>query len=308
MSDFAIQEWAVSALGRTYEKPFFLAVGFRSPHLPWYMPKEYLNMYPIEKVELPYIDGSDLEDVPLPGKLVAWWSPIRKVARFEDSDHHKIVEANQWHYAVQAYSAASTFVDERIGAVLDTLHNSKHANNTVVILFSDHGWQLGEKQKWRKMALWEDATRVPLVVSYPGQLPKGVISNAPVSLVDIFPTVLDLAELPSPGHDIDGRSLVEAMESSEQPRRGVVTTFMGHHGVRTKRYRYIRYANGDTELYDHVHDPMEHRNLLAVQGERIQHAEVAASLDSYISELHPRRDRKHIEEAPEDIGKLSLDD
>ena len=179
-------------------------------------------------------------------------------------DHASVVDANQWEKAVQAYLACITFADAQIGRLLDALDDERRTRkNTIVVLWGDHGWHLGEKQHWRKFALWEEATRVPLIVVAPGVTKAGQRCDRTVDLLDLYPTLVELCGLP-PKKGLEGQSLVPAAEG---PEGGVGPP--GAHDARprtttrsaTERWRYIRYADGSEELYDHDADPLEWKNL-----------------------------------------------
>lgn len=150
MSDAKVAEWVADKLRGSHDKPFFLACGIFRPHLPWYVPEKYLNRFPLASIRLPRVFNGDLHDVPKVGVRMA--RPER--------DHASVVEHGQWRHAVQAYLASVNFADDMIGQVLDALEESGRADSTVIVLWGDHGWHLGEKHHWRKFALWEEATRV----------------------------------------------------------------------------------------------------------------------------------------------------
>lgn len=289
MSDVQIAEWAIEALGKDYDRPFFLGVGFHFPHLPWYLPRVHLDRYPTESVALPVVREDDLDDVPPEGRKIAWWSPRTKTTDYEGSDHRKVLDAGVWKSAVRAYSAASTFVDDQIGRVLEALDNSAHADNTIVVAFADNGWHLGEKQRWRKMALWEESTRIPLVISYPKMLPRGREVGFAVSLVDLYPTLLEMAGLPAPDHELDGESLIRTLDGGNAAgeRFALSVWGRGNVAIRDDRWRYIRYARSGEELYDHAGDRMEHVNLLALPDAE-RHAERVAEFNRIIDRYHPR--------------------
>jgi arylsulfatase A-like enzyme len=239
-------------LRRKQEKPFFLAVGLIRPHLPFYAPRKYFDQYPLEKIQLPKTLPSDLEDVPEAGRLIA--KP--------KGDHRRVVEAKQWERAVQAYLACITFADAQIGRLLEALDRSDYAHNTVIVLWSDHGWHLGEKAHWRKFALWEEATRVTFMVVAPGVTTAGERSERTVNLLDVYPTLLDLCGLPQKP-SLEGSSLLPLLKDPRAPwqRPAVTTHGRNNHAVRDERWRYIRYADASEELYDHEADPLEWKNL-----------------------------------------------
>jgi len=252
MADFKTVDWAIEQLGRTHEKPLFLAVGLHKPHLPWYVPRKYFDLYPLDKIQRPVAPADDLHDVPAVG---------RQMARPE-ADHRRVVESKNWDRAVQGYLASISFADAQIGRLVDALDKSPPAGRTIVVLWGDHGWHLGEKQHWRKFALWEEATRVPLAIVAPGVTKAGGRCERTVSLLDLFPTLVDLCGLPAK-KGLEGRSLkpLLANPAATWDYPVVMTHGRGNHAVRSERYRYIRYHDGSEELYDHDEDPLEHRNL-----------------------------------------------
>jgi arylsulfatase A-like enzyme len=252
MGDRKVAAWAISELRREHDRPFFLACGFFRPHLPWYVPPEYFDMYPADRVTLPNVNENDLDDVPAIG---------RKMARPE-KDHKNVIEHNQWRKAVQGYLASITFVDTCVGRVIDALYKSAHADNTVVILWSDHGWHLGEKLHWRKFSLWEEATHNVLMVIAPGVTKAGRRCSRPVTMVDIYPTLIDLCNLTAK-EELEGRSLLPLLKNprASWDRPALTTHGRNNHSLRTERWRYIRYSDGTEELYDHNKDELEWNNL-----------------------------------------------
>ena len=235
------------------KKPFFLACGIFHPHLPWYVPQAYLDRYPLDRVVTPTIDLSDLDDVPEAGKKLA----LRKADNLQ-----KIRNAGKWKTAIRHYLASISFADAQVGRLLRALADSRHSNNTVVVLWSDHGWHLGEKGHWHKRTLWEEATRVPLVVVAPRTGKAGQRCIRPVSLVDLYPTLIELCDLPKL-NGLDGMSLVPWLKTPHAPRRrpAVIVEEQGHLAARSEHFRYIRYKDGTEELYDHRTDPREQTNL-----------------------------------------------
>ncbi|MEA3364065.1 MAG: sulfatase, partial [Candidatus Hydrogenedentes bacterium] len=158
MNDWKLIDWAQTRLEREWDKPFFLAVGLVKPHLPWYVPRKYFDLFPPDKITLPDVNANDLDDVPEAG---------RKMARTQ-SDHRRVLETENWRKAVSGYLATGAFTDACVGRLIDILDNSPYADNTIIVLWSDHGWHLGEKLHWRKFALWEEATHNPLMFVVPG--------------------------------------------------------------------------------------------------------------------------------------------
>ena len=252
MDDTKIAKWAVSYLGQEHDRPFFLGVGLFRPHLPWYVPRKYFDMYPPEKVTLPNVNENDLDDVP----------PIGRQMANPQGDHRKVSETNNWRKAVSAYLACISFTDTSVGRVLDALDRSKYADNTVVVLWGDHGWHLGEKLHWRKFALWEEATHAPLIFAAPGLARANATCGRTVSFLDIYPTLSELCNL-SPRAECEGVSLLPLLKDPSAPwdRPALTTHGRNNHSVRSERWRYIRYSDGTEELYDHGKDPLEWTNL-----------------------------------------------
>jgi len=251
MGDYKVATWAGEQLHKKHQRPFFLACGLFRPHLPWYVPRRYFDLFPADKVTLPNVKDDDLDDVPPMG---------RKFAK-PDGDHKKVLQYGQWRKAVQGYLASIHSMDTCLGRLLDAFDSCPYAKNTVVVLWSDHGWHLGQKLHWRKFALWEEATHNVLAIAAPG-VPAGGRSPRTVSLMDVGPTIADLCGLGrSPGRD--GVSLQPLLRDPQARwERPAVTTYgRGNHSVRDERWRYIRYSDGGEELYDHQTDPLEWTNL-----------------------------------------------
>jgi len=171
------------------------------------------------------------------------------------------IETGEWPNIVQGYLASISFVDHYIGEVLTALEDSPYADNTIVVLWGDHGYHIGEKNRFAKHSLWEETSRVPLIMRSPDGA-KGQISNTAASLLDLYPTLLDLADLP-PNTANEGTSLKAVVEGKPEDSGRVAITSYGHgnHAIRDERYRYIRFSDGTEELYDHEEDPDEWKNL-----------------------------------------------
>lgn len=253
MSDYKTTSWAIDYLQKPHARPFFLAVGLFRPHLPWYVPKPYFDRQPLSGIRLPAVDPDDLDDIPPAG---------RRMAKPE-GDHRKVVSSQNWERAVQGYQASISFADEQIGRLLDALDRTQYGKDTILVFWGDHGWHLGQKQHWRKFALWEETTHVPLVIAAPHYAEHaGLTSGRTVSLLDLYATLIELCEL-SPREGLEGQSLVPLLSDpgAEWDRPVVTTHGRNNHAVRSERWRYIRYEDGSEELYDHDKDPLEWKNL-----------------------------------------------
>jgi len=262
MSDAKLARWAVGKLAENHSRPFFLGVGFYRPHQPLFAPRKYHDMYPPDAVNLPNVLATDIDDLSETGRDFA-------LRAFTSGLHETVVKYGQWKNAVSSYLACVSFVDAQLGRVLDALDSSPYAEDTVIVLWGDHGWHLGEKQHWGKYTGWERSTRVPLIVvpaaaHKPAGFEPGRRCTTPVSLVDLYPTLIELCQL-QPNGELNGTSLVPQLkEPRAVSNRPVITTFgRGNHSVRTNRWRYMRYYDGSEELYDHKTDPDEWHNLAA---------------------------------------------
>ncbi|MBT5845450.1 MAG: sulfatase-like hydrolase/transferase [Verrucomicrobiales bacterium] len=257
--DFLVAKWVSEKLSKKHDQPFFLACGIYRPHEPWFVPKKYFDPFPLDKTQLPPgYKADDLEDLPPEGKRRGpnrYFAHIRK---------HK-----QWKPAVQAYLASIYFADTMLGHVLDALGKGPNAGNTIVVLWSDHGWHLGEKQHWQKFTAWRASTRVPLIVRVPKGAPglpsgtKSAVCVRPVSLLSLAPTLLQLSGLP-PHKNHHGPSLVPLLKNPKDAWPHTAVTHLdqpGSFALSAERFRYIHYASGGEELYDTKTDPYEWRNL-----------------------------------------------
>lgn len=244
---------AIEFLRAKHDKPFFLGCGFWRPHVRWTVPQRYYDMFPLEKIELPAgYKVDDLDDLPKPGRWIA----------SHRGEHAEVVAGDMWKKSIQSYYASMAYIDEQIGRVLDAIENSAYRDNTIVVFMSDNGFHLGEKDHWLKYALWEQTCRVFFSISVPGY-PKQ-FSETPVSLIDLYPTLMSLCRVPRPEtHTLDGFDLSKLLAGKTKKRSApVLSTYgRGNHAIRDERYRYIRYRNGDEELYDHKNDPHEWTNL-----------------------------------------------
>ena len=258
MFDELIADWATEKLTRQYDKPFFMAVGFVRPHVPFTAPRKYFDMYNIDALDIPSVAKDEMSDIPWMGKSIAY-------GRLLGGDHHTVLKLgdNYWRELVLGYLACVSFVDDQIGRVIEALEDSEYRDNTVIVLWSDHGQHLGEKRTWRKQTLWEEATKVPLFFKAPDSVIPPSRNNQVVSLLDIYPTLAEMCGLPK-SERLEGESLIPLMKNPAAARSKPVLSswYYGNFAVRSDHWRYIRYRDGSGELYDHRQDPDEHHNLI----------------------------------------------
>ena len=257
MPDEKIAAWGIEKLNRDYDQPFFLALGFYKPHVPMTAPKRYFDQFDRASLTLPEVLENDLDDVPEIGRR--WVLDRQKIIAEEAVKRYSPTYRRE---LVHAYHACVALVDDCVGQVLEELDNSPYADNTIVVLCSDHGWHLGEKNHWRKWMPWEESTRSLLIVRAPKAAGNGGVSERTVGLIDIYPTLADLCELEAPSN-LDGESFRSLLQNPEGSwnRPALTSTTAGNHTVRSDRWRYIRYSDGTEELYDHENDPHEWHNL-----------------------------------------------
>ena len=261
VSDHATVSAAIAALqSRDPDQPFFIGCGIFRPHLPWHVPAKYFDLYNEDDIQLPPYLEDDLADIP-DGQPTP--------------EHLAIVRDGMWKKAIRAYLACITYADTEVGRLLDALDASPHRDNTIVILLGDHGWYLGEKHRWRKTMLWEEGNRMPYIWAGPG-IAENQQAAQVVDLMSLFPTLVDLAGLPAPDH-LDGVTIAPVLRDPAAAWEGppaLGTWHFNNHTVRTDRWRYLRWDNGNEELYDHDADPYEWHNLL-----HPSNADRAAGLD-----------------------------
>ncbi|WP_296700589.1 sulfatase [Algoriphagus sp.] len=258
--DFESVNFISEQLKKDHDKPFFLAAGIYRPHLPWYVPQKYFDMFPLESIELPKTLEGDTTDL----------GNVAKELISRGGNYHKhVVEADQWKKAIQGYLASIAFADEMVGRLLTALSESPYADNTIVVIWSDHGWQLGEKMHWRKFALWENVTKTVMMMKVPKgiqQMPEGSFiggeSTNLTSLLDIYPTLVDLCGLPSKTN-FDGVSLKSILSKPDKKvSRPIITTYdYGSYSIRFDNWHYIKYIDDSEELYNLENDPEEWHNL-----------------------------------------------
>ena len=288
-SDYKSVEYISNMLKKDHDKPFFLACGIYRPHLPWYVPKKYFDMYPLEDISMPELlenDTSDLGD------------RAKELISRGGNYHKNVIEAGKWKEAIRGYLASITFADAMVGKLLENLKKSKYAENTIIVIWSDHGWQLGEKMHWRKFALWENVIKTLLMIKVPEGitvLPSGSNNGKNVesltSLLDIYPTLVELCDLPK-NNNLDGKSLVKLLNNPElKIDRSIITTYdFADYSVRKGPWHYINYVDGSEELYNLENDNEEWYNLIG-QG----------SYENIVGEL-----RSHIPTNPIKIPEKSL--
>jgi len=254
--DYRITSWAVEQLQQMpKDQPFFLAVGYFLPHVPCYVTPPWLDLYPDEDRVLPPVREDDRADTPRFSWYLHWELPEPRLRWVRDN--------GQWRNLVRSYLASTSFVDSQIGRLLDALEATGLSENTVVVVWGDNGFHLGEKGITGKNTLWERATRVPLILGGPG-VARGGRCTQPAELLDLYPTLVDLCGLPARA-DLEGLSLMPQLKDPQTRRvRPAITSHnQGNHSVRSEHWRYIRYADGTEELYDHRSDPHEWHNLAA---------------------------------------------
>ncbi len=285
MPDELSAAWAAEQFQEARDRPFFLSVGLHRPHLPLYAPKKYFDRFPLSEIQLPPYRKGDLDDVP----VIQWQRDKTGERTPAARGLPRLLRAggvDLWKRWLQAYLACVAFVDDQVGAILGALDASGHAGNTIVVFSSDHGQHMGEKDHLHKRTLWEESTRIPLAIIAPGVSRAGGRCDHPVSLIDVFPTLVDLCNLvdgPDPRRKAlapDGHSLRPLLEdpaggSWEGPSVALTALFGPtpvpvntaaqaqdqHFSVRSSRWRYTRYSDGEEELYDHETDPQEWANL-----------------------------------------------
>ncbi|MEY3369566.1 MAG: hypothetical protein RLZZ361_236 [Cyanobacteriota bacterium] len=251
--DKQVSDWAVERLKKSYNKPFFMNIGFFFPHHPWILPKKYFDYYPLDKIKIPETLANDYDDIP----IIARTRIIKFLELNSTLKHHDKLKEN-----IQAYLAAVTYMDEQLGKILTALETSPYAKNTIIVFWSDHGYHLGEKHTLRKTTLWNPSSQVPFLIQVPGQ--RGQI-NSVVSLIDIFPSLNELCNLPAL-NDLDGYSLVNLMNHKEHKREMPVITVQdfGNYAIRNDNWKYIKYIDGSEELYKIDIDSNEFHNLAQI--------------------------------------------
>ena len=285
MPDYISVSRGIQAL-KSHEDGLFLALGIYRPHVPWVVPQEYFDRHPLESLIMPEHREDDLDDLPERFKTMA-----HNPAKFGPGYHQGLVAKGYDREKVQAYLACVSFTDEQVGRILDAWYASPHAENGYVILWSDHGYQLSEKEGWSKMKPWYDSARVNLMIAGPG-LAKGVFCAKAVSLLDLYPTLVELLKLPAPPQSLDGNSLVPLLKNPKADWDKPVLMSSEADGIRydvvlANDHRMTRFATGETELYDLAIDPHEFTNLADIP----EYKPVVANLSKHLSLGHPKPDQ-----------------
>ena len=269
--DYDVASCAIDQLAAMpADRPFFLCVGFRHPHVPCYAPQKWFDLYPPETLQPPPVLATDRDDTPRFSWYLHWKLPEPRLKWLQES--------GEWMPLVRAYLASVSFADAQVGRVIEALERSGRADNTVIVLWGDHGWHLGEKLISGKNSLWDRSTRVPLIFAGPG-VTRAAKCTQPAELLDLYPTLVELCGLPARAA-LDGHSLVPQLKDPTARRAWPAITTHGpnNHGIRTERWRYIRYADGSEELYDLKADANEWTNLAG----RKEHAGIKERLARWL--------------------------
>ena len=269
LMDWHTVDYCVKQMQQSGDQPFFVACGLYKPHLPFAVPRKYYDLFPLDTIQLPPHQKDDLIDLPAAGV---------RIAR-PNADHKKFLKSGRWKAAIQSYLATCAYTDMNIGRLLDGLKATGKQHNTIIVLWGDHGWSFGEKQHWRKFALWEETTRMPFIWVAPGITTPGTSCDRTVDLTSVFPTLCELTRLPLPEH-VEGHSISSLLRDpkSEWRRPAITTHRYQNHAIRTEDWRYIRYADGSEELYDEAADPYEWTNL----AQQSQYASVRKELAAWL--------------------------
>lgn len=251
----------INYLNEKHDKPFFITLGLWRPHTPFTAPQRFFDMYDTEEIRIPegYLKN-DLDDVPGFGR-----SLLDPFGRFDVTG---INNQEGWKNFIHGYYACTSFADWNVGRVIEALEKSDYTENTIVIIFSDNGFHIGTKNHWEKNTLWDGSAEVPLIIKVPDSDLCGQTIDTPVGLIDIYPTLTELCRLKPPVQYLDGQSLVPLLMKSGNQQYKPVLTSLGENlvSIRSDKYRYIQYPDGDSELYDIDNDPFEWNNLIGKEG------------------------------------------
>ena len=255
IADTIRANWAVEQIRKKHDKPFFIGCGLYAPHFPNYCPQKYFDLYDVDDIKMPPMRDDDLNDLP---------PKIRKQRENRKRLHHeKLVAMGAMDDAIHGYLACISYADAMLGRVLDALQQSPYADNTIVVLWSDHGYHHGEKGQWGKHTLWERTSNVPFIWAGPG-IAEGVDTDVTASLIDMFPTFVEMCSLPAPTQRLEGQSLAATLANPSAAKdRSVFLPYMtpGEYAIINRDWRYIRYGDNGEELYDLSEDPNEWTNL-----------------------------------------------
>ncbi|MEL7498989.1 MAG: sulfatase [Planctomycetota bacterium] len=288
--DYKIASWTVDALkNQKADQPFLIGTGFVRPHVPQYASQKWFDMYPLETVQLPKYRKDDLKD------LSSYAIDITRLKHVAPT-HEWVLENDQWKPLVQSYLACVSFVDSQVERVVDAIENSPHKDNTYIVLFSDHGFHLGEKDRYAKRSLWQDSTRVPMMIAGPGIKPG--VCDAPVQLMDIYPTLLELCKL-SADEKLEGHSLQPLLKNpkADWDHYARCSFGPGNYAIVSKQYRYVHYNDGSQEFYDNQSDPHEWKNL-------INEKSMASIIEQHRSQIPKER---HVILGKRSTGHLSFE-
>ena len=254
-NDYKNAEWAAKEVMEVSDEKKFIACGIFRPHLPWYVPQKYFDRLPLDSIPEPIYNEEDPLDLPARALQLTGYKK-------KGHEYNVIKEAGRQKEAIRAYLACIAYADDCLTPLVKALENNPDKENTVIVLWGDHGWHLGEKMRYRKVSLWERSAHVPLIIVAPGLTKGGERCSTPVSLMDLYPTLLELANLPA-NENNEGTSLLPQLINPNKKRKEPVLTTLNQneHSLRSDRYRYIVYRNGEEELYDHKNDPNEYTNL-----------------------------------------------
>ncbi|MED5281248.1 MAG: sulfatase, partial [Verrucomicrobiota bacterium] len=282
MGDYKAASAAIKTI-QSQEGPLLLSVGIYRPHVPWIVPQTYFDLYPTQTLKLSERRVEDLDDLPERLKLVAGLE-----AKFGKGYHEKLVKKGYDKQFVRAYLASVTFADEQVGRILDAWYASPYAETGYVVLWSDHGYMLGEKNAWSKIKPWYDSSRSNFMVAGPG-LPKGAVCGKAVSLLDLYPTLIELIDLPKPPQTLDGNSLAPLLKDpdAEWDRPVRMTSQMDgvfFESILSNDFRMTRLATGETELYKLADDPHEFTNLAGDP----EYAPMIEQLEKHLSFSYPK--------------------
>ena len=254
MADSQRVNWAVNCLNKEHEQPFFLGVGIYAPHFPNYCPQKYFDLYDPARIRLPEYKANDLEDLP---------PKIKKMKTARSRIHEKLEKLDAIDDAIHGYLACISYADAMMGRVLDALEASQYADNTIVVLWSDHGYHHGEKGDWGKHTLWERTSNVPFIWAGPG-IAKGLKTDVTASLIDMYPTFVEMCGLKSPSQTLEGTSLASTLKNpAGAADRNVFLPHMnpGEYAIINRDWRYISYGKDGHELYNVKQDPHEWDNV-----------------------------------------------